>query len=134
MSAAPPLAERIATAFPGIGPVAPLRTLGSGFRSEVVETARGIAVKVGQIPDAGDDYAREWRALPVLAGGLTVPIPRPRWHAPPGAAFPALAYPVLPGRRPPRAGSAMLARTLGEFLAELHALPESVAHAAGLEP
>ncbi len=129
-----PLGARITRAFPGIGSVEPLRELGCGVRSHVVQTAGGVAVKVGRIADAADEYAREWRLLPVLASNLRVPIPSPRWHVPPTPDFPhgALAYPMLRGLAPPSNGSHGLAADLGNLLAELHALPRSVADEARL--
>ena len=128
------LAERIARAFPAIGRVEPLRELGSGARGDVVETPGGTVVKVARIPGVAPAYEYEWRALPVLAAHISVPIPRPRWRSLAGEVFPygALAYPVLRGGPPPEHGSEGLARDLGRLLAELHALPESVAAEAGL--
>ncbi len=128
------LAERIARAFPLIGRVEPLHELGSGVRSDVVETAGGFVVKIARTPGGTPAYEYEWRALSVLAGHLSVPVPRPRWRSLADEAFPfgALAYPRLHGRPPPERGSEALARDLGRLLAELHALPQSVARDAGL--
>ena len=121
------LAERITRAFPEIGQVEPLREVGLGARSRVVETAEGIAVKMGRVPAAAGAYENEWQALPVLASRLSVPIPAPRWRALPGDAFQhgALTYAMLRGLAPPETGSEALARDLGRLLAELHALPPS---------
>lgn len=128
------LAERIARAFPAIGAVEPLRQLGSGASGDVVETADGIVVKVARLAVPTAAYEPEWRACPVLATHLSVPIPLPRWRSMAGEVFPfgALAYPGLAGDPPPEYGSEGLAQDLGRFLAELHALPPSLAHDAGL--
>ena len=128
------LAERITRAFPEIGQVEPLREVGLGARSRVVETAEGIAGKMGRVPAAAGAYENEWRALPVRARHLSTAIPAPRWHALPGDAFQhgALTYAMLRGLAPPQTGSEALARDLGRLLAELHALPRSVADEAGL--
>ena len=93
------LAERITRAFPEIGQVEPLREVGLGARSRVVETAGGIAVKMGRVPAAASAYENEWRALPVLARHLSTAIPAPRWRALSGEPFQhgALAYPMLRG-------------------------------------
>ncbi len=128
------LAERVARAFPAIGRVEPLCQLGSGASGDVVETAEGIVVKVARIPGGVPAYEHEWRALPVLAPHLSVPIPRPRWRSASGDVFPfgALAYSKLAGYPPPEYGSKNLARDLGNLLAGLHSLPPSVAAEAGL--
>ena len=68
------LAERIARAFPLIGRVEPLHELGSGVRSDVVETAGGFVVKIARTPGGTPAYEYEWRALSVLAGHLSVPV------------------------------------------------------------
>ncbi len=128
------LGERIARAFPAIGPVEPLRQLGSGVSGDVVETAGGIVVKIARIEGPAPAYESEWRALPVLAAHLSVPVPRPRWRSLAGEVFPhgALAYPALRGSPPQERGSEGLARDLGKLLAELHALPRTVAREAAL--
>ena len=128
------LSEHIARAFPLIGQVEPLQELGSGVRSDVVETAGGFVVKIARTPGVTPAFEYEWRALSVLAGHLSVPVPRPCWRSLADEVFPfgALAYPVLRGHRPPAHGSEDLARDLGRLLAELHALPQSVAREAGL--
>ncbi|MCY3646329.1 MAG: hypothetical protein OXH07_05110 [Chloroflexi bacterium] len=100
------LAERITRAFPAIGRVEPLRELGSGASGDVVETAEGVVVKVARIAGLTAAYEPEWRALPVLAPHLSVPVPHPRWRSLAGEVFPhgALAYAMLPGHPPPGAG------------------------------
>ena len=129
-----PLGERIARAFPAIGPVEPLRKVGDGVRSDVFETSGGFVVKVARVPGPTPAYEPEWRSLPVLAPHVSVAIPRPRWRSLAGEVFPygALAYPMLRGHPPPEHGSDGLARDLGKLLAALHALPRSVASEAGL--
>ncbi len=122
--------------FPEVGPVGPLRVIGSGFRSVAVETSSGVVFLVGRSPDAADDYAKEWRIgrfLAVQLGGL---VPMPRWYAEPCAEFPhgALGYRKLPGVTPAWGvdAGAMFARDLGAFMARLHQLSVEEARAAGV--
>jgi aminoglycoside phosphotransferase (APT) family kinase protein len=126
----------IEATFPEMGRARPLRVLGSGFRSVAVETAGGVVVKVGLIPDAADDYAKEWRIGRFLAEHLRGIVPEPRWYAPPCAEFAhgAIAYRKLTGETPAWGADpgAAFARDLGAFMARLHAIPEESARKAGM--
>lgn len=53
------LAVAIERVFPELRPSRPLSLLGRGFRSVAVETPNGVVLRVGQSPDAAEDYARE---------------------------------------------------------------------------
>ena len=88
------LAEQIARAFPLIGQVEPLQELGSGVRSDVVETAGGFVVKIARTPGVTPAYEYEWRALSVLAGHLSVPVPHPRWRSLPARCSPSGRWPI----------------------------------------
>jgi aminoglycoside phosphotransferase (APT) family kinase protein len=80
----------------------------------------------------GADVLREARLLEVVAARVPIPVPRIRFA---DRTAGVLAYPLLPGRpllgRDPPAG---LARRLGAFLRELHAIdPAAVAGLAPVE-
>lgn len=132
--------DRLATAFerkfPELRPVRPLSVLGRGFRSMAVETPGGVVLRVGRLPDAADDYAKEWRMKSFLAGRAGGVLPRPRWYAEPCADFPhgALGYRKLPGDTPAWDvdPGAAFARDIGTFMARLHQLPIDEAEAAGV--
>jgi aminoglycoside phosphotransferase (APT) family kinase protein len=130
------LAAAIERRFPDLRPARPLRRFGSGFRSLAVETPAGVVLRVGRLPDAADDYAREWRIGGFLAQRLGPMLPKPRWYAEPCDEFPhgALGYRKLPGHAPAWGvdpGPAF-AHDLAEFMARLHAIPLSEARAAGM--
>jgi aminoglycoside phosphotransferase (APT) family kinase protein len=130
------IAAAAAQAFPDIGTIPPLRVLGSGFRSVAVETAGGFVLKVGLIPDAAQDYAKEWRIGRFLAEELPGIVPEPQWYAPPGERFAhgAIAYPKRPGETPAWGSDAgpAFARDVGAFMARLHAIPIDAAGKAGV--
>ena len=98
--------DRLATAFeqhlPDLRPVRPLSVLGRGFRSVAVETPGGVVLRVGQSPDAADDYTKEWQIGRFLAGHVPDLLPEPRWYIEPCPDFPhgALGYKKLPGDPP----------------------------------
>ncbi len=132
--------DRLASVFerhlPDLRPLRPLSVLGRGFRSVAVETPGGVVLRVGQSPDAANDYAKEWRIGRFLAGHVPDLLPEPRWYIEPCPDFPhgALGYRKLPGD-PPVWGvdpGAPFARDLGAFMACLHQLPVTEARAAGV--
>jgi len=132
--------DRLATAielkFPQLRPVRPLSVLGRGFRSVALETPGGVVLRVGQSPDAANDYAREWRIGRFLAEHMGDTLPEPRWYAEPGADFPygLLGYGKLVGETPAWGADpgAAFARDLGAFMARLHQLAVDEARAAGV--
>jgi macrolide phosphotransferase len=132
--------ERLATAverrFPDLGPVRPLSVLGRGFRSVALETAGGVVLRVGQSPDAAEDYAKEWRIGSFLAERLGDVLPEPRWYAEPCADFPygLLGYRKLLGDTPAWGADPgqAFARDLGAFMARLHQVDVDEAFAAGV--
>ena len=131
---------RLATAlerrFPELRPVRPLSVLGHGFRSVAVETPGGVVFRVGQLRDAADDYAKEWRMRHFVTARIGGVLPEPRWYAEPCADFPhgALGYRKLPGDTPVWGADpgGAFARDLGAFMARLHQLPVDEARASGV--
>lgn len=132
--------EQLATAverkFPDLRPVRPLSVLGRGFRSVALETPGGVVLRVGQSPDAAQDYAREWRIGRFLAERMGGILPEPRWYAEPCADFPhgLLGYRKLLGETPAWGVDAgpTFARDLGAFMARLHQLAVDEARSAGV--
>jgi macrolide phosphotransferase len=133
------LARVLPAAFPDLHPVAPIAVLGKGFRSFVVETPARVVIRVGLSQEALDGYALERRVLPFLRGYLDTPIPETGSFAAPreGLPFGAHAYPKLDGVGPAFGidapeGLKLLARDLGAFMAQLHAIPVAQARPAGI--
>lgn len=120
------IAAGLERTFPELRPVRPLWVLGRGFRSAAVETAGGKVLRVGLLPDAAYDYAKEWRMrrFVALLGSM---VPQPRWYAEPCKELPygALGYEKLPGETPVWGvdPGVEFARDLGAFMARLHELP-----------
>jgi hypothetical protein len=96
------LADALELRFPDLRPVRPLSVLGRGFRSLAVETAGGQVIRVGRLPEAAQDYARQWRIRHFIARHLAGLAPSPAWYAPPCAELPhgALGYAKLAGTPP----------------------------------
>jgi len=92
------LAVALQKAFPDIDQVSPLLLLGSGFGSLVVETPDGVVFRIARTAQAGAQFGRELRLLPVLEG-LPVAVPRPEWYIPASDDFPhgLMGYRKLPG-------------------------------------
>ena len=130
------ITRALPAAFPDLHPVAPLTVLGKGFRSLVVETPARIVIRVGLSRDALDGYRLERRVLPFLHDCLDAPIPDRGWFAAPqdGLPFGAHAYPKLDGDTPAFETNApeSLARDMGRFMAQLHAIPVDQAQRAGI--
>ena len=129
------LARVLSAAFPDLHPVAPLTELGKGFRSVAVETPARIVIRVGLSQEALDGYRLERRVLPFLHDYLDARIPDSGCFAAPrdGLPFGAHAYPKLDGAGPRFGLDAPepLARNLGTFMAQLHAIPVAQAQWAG---
>lgn len=130
----------LAQVFPDLGTVAPLRVLGEGFRSTVVETARGSVFRIGRNRAAAEGYAREVRLLPRLQGVVPAAVPDPRWHSHPSVHFPfgIMGYPRLQGTSLlpeilSHANVTQLASDVAAFLLALHRFPVEEAEALGLQ-
>lgn len=115
--------------FPTLSPLAPLRLLGSGFGSLVVETPGGIVFRIARTPEAGAQYAREARLLLAIED-FPLAIPRPEWLLSLADEFPygLVGYRKLPGQPPePQRQTPpereMLAVQIGEILLALQRIP-----------
>ena len=80
------LEKALQHAFPDLHVVAPLKAIGEGLGSAVVETAGGIVFRIGKNAQASEGYALEERLLPALRPRL--PVPDPRWRQEASARFP----------------------------------------------
>lgn len=132
-------AEDLRTVFPQLGTVGPLRVVGSGFGSIVVETAEGALFRIGKDKAVARAYAMESRLLPSLAARVPLPIPELRWYAGTSALFPSgvIGYPKLEGTpllpaSLSRLDAARIASDLGQFLVALHRFPVEEAKALGV--
>jgi aminoglycoside phosphotransferase (APT) family kinase protein len=85
--------------FADLRPVRPVRLLGSGFSSIVVETADEIVFKIAKTIEAAHSQAREARLLPFLHPLLPFPIPNPQRYIAASEDFPfgVIGYQKLPG-------------------------------------
>jgi aminoglycoside phosphotransferase (APT) family kinase protein len=109
---------------------APLRVLGAGFHSLVVETGDGVVFRVAKNREAMEGHAREAALLAALRARLPLVIPDPHWYTGPSALFPfgVIGYLKVPGMplepsRLMRADTSALAAALGAFLHALHFFP-----------
>jgi aminoglycoside phosphotransferase (APT) family kinase protein len=133
------LAADLRATFSGLRVAAPLRVLGAGFHSLVVETGDGIVFRVAKNREATEGHAREAALLPALRARLPLVIPDPRWYTGPSALFPfgVIGYRKVPGMplEPSRlmwADTSAVAAALGAFLHALHSFPAPEALALGV--
>jgi aminoglycoside phosphotransferase (APT) family kinase protein len=133
------IAADLRAVFPSLDQVAPVRRLGSGFGSVVVETAGGAIFRVARNAAAAAGQAKEARLLPVLQPRVSLSVPDPRWYAPPSTrfAFGVMGYPKLPGTpfKPAHlrhSDQTRIASDLGQFLRDLHRFPLAEAVTLGL--
>jgi aminoglycoside 2''-phosphotransferase len=131
------IGSNLYAAFPQLGVIEPLRLLGVGFRSIVVETG-GIVFRIAKNQDAANGYAKEM-LLPYLRPRVPVTVPDPRWYAGPSDIFPfgIMGYRALPGTslQPAHlawADVSRLASGIAAFLLALHRIPVDEALALGL--
>jgi aminoglycoside phosphotransferase (APT) family kinase protein len=125
--------------FPGLWVAGPLRVLGAGFHSLVVETGDGIVFRVAKNREATEGHAREAALLPALHARLPLVIPDPCWYTGPCARFPfgVIGYRKVPGipLEPSQfmeTDTSALATALGPFLHALHSFPAPEALALGV--
>lgn len=132
-------AEALRKAFPRIGAVAPLRRLGEGFSSLVVETAGAIVFRIGKNRLSAEGFAKEARLLPALASYLPISIPKPEWFVASSADFPygVMGYRKLPGQtlspdllRKENEGT--IAADVARLLVALHSFPVDRAEELGI--
>jgi aminoglycoside 2''-phosphotransferase len=117
--------------FADLRPVRPVRVLGSGFSSIVVETADEIVFKIAKTIEAAHSQAREARLLPFLHPLLPFPIPNPQRYIAASEEFPfgVIGYRKLPGvpldptRHVLTTEAAPLAQDIATFLYALHTVP-----------
>jgi hypothetical protein len=74
------LATDLSARFPDVTPVAPLKVLGSGFDSLVVETPNGVVFSIARDAETGARFNFERLLLDELAPRLPVSVPAPRWQ------------------------------------------------------
>jgi aminoglycoside phosphotransferase (APT) family kinase protein len=124
------LAADLSATFPGLRVAMPLRVLGVGFHSLVVETGDGIVFRVAKNREATEGPAREAALLPALRSHLSLATPDVRWYTGPCARFPfgVIGYPKVPGMpldpsRLTPADTSALAAASGAFLHALHSFP-----------
>lgn len=125
------LAVTLADTFPELSPVAPLRFLGEGFSSVVVETAGGVVFRIGKTSVVQVRYRKEARVLPLMQGSLPAMIPQPQWYIAQSEAFPhgLIGYVKLPGAEiDPEAiqtgvQAQAVAAGIGQFIAALQRIP-----------
>lgn len=123
--------------LPASGPV---RLVGEGYGSYAVSVDGRWIFRIARNAETLASHQREVAMLPLLRGGLPLPVPQPRWHCGPSEAFPfgVMGYPMLPGvpwtlDRTGQVDLAQVADQLAEFLSELHGFPLAAARNAGVE-
>ena len=85
--------------FPGLTGIAPLKRLDSGVSSLVVESSSGIVFRLGKNEAVAASYDREAQVLFRVRPYLDLPVPNPKWRAPPSrqALYGVFGYPKLAG-------------------------------------
>src|SRR5919198_5823523 len=131
------LADELGLRFPDARPIAPVKVLGSGFESRVIETPSGIVFKVARGPEARERLELECSLLREAATRLPVRVPVPQWQAFDLASAPhgIVGYKKLEGApldaAPLTGGRARtLGVQIGGFLAALHAVKPTELEAA----
>jgi aminoglycoside phosphotransferase (APT) family kinase protein len=134
------LADEIEAIAPDSRLLRPVVSLGSGFRSTVLQDAGGTVYLLGRTASVAKGYRYEVALLPTIREYLPCAVPDPHVVSGPTEGFPGgiLAYPGLGGcpMRWSDAGAGadgreQLAGDLGRFLAALHRVPQKAL--AGLE-
>ena len=133
------VAEALRRAFPGVGAVTPLRRIGEGFSSLVVETAGGLIYRIGKSRFSAEGFAKEVRLLPAIADYLPISIPDPEWFITSSEDFPhgVMGYRKLLGRSLSpdlirKENEASIAKDVARLLVALHGFPVEKAHELGI--
>ncbi len=74
------LASDLSVRFPDARPIAPVRVVGSGFESLVIESASGVVFRIARDADTAARFSLERLLLEELAPRLPVSVPSPRWQ------------------------------------------------------
>ena len=116
------IALGLRAAFPALADIEPLRIIGTGFGSTVIETANGLIFRLARHRRAAEGHRREARFLPALAQQFPVGVPAPRWHSGASARFPfgVIGYRKLPGI--PLQPTMLTATSVGALVNDIAAL------------
>lgn len=121
------IANALTAIFPELGEVQSISVLGEGYRSMVVETPEGDVFKIAKNWEASAGLVKEAQILPLIADGLSTPVPYPIWHDGRSNHFPfgVLGYPKLAGKPLCPAmlspvSSTEIANGVAQFLVSLH--------------
>jgi aminoglycoside phosphotransferase (APT) family kinase protein len=121
--------------FPSLRNPSPLRVIGSGFNSIVVETGGGTVFRIAKNSAAREGYEKETSCLPILAPNIPFLIPNPKWYSKSSAYFPfgVIGYDKIPGvplhpNVPNNQHLSLLARDTAKFLFALHHISPAGLH------
>jgi aminoglycoside 2''-phosphotransferase len=133
------LRDDLQAAFPHIQIAKPLRLLGFGFHSLVLETPHGMVFRIAKNWDATAGQAKEARLLPFLQTKLPVTVPSPQWYVGPCTLFPfgVIGYLKIGGitLQPHFLDDqfqASLVETCASFLYALHTIPSDEVQQLGI--
>lgn len=105
----------------------PVTVCAQGIDSLALDIGGSWIFKLPRNPDAEARLLREARLLNLLAGRVSVAVPRMQIYT--GDPLPPSAYDALKD-----AAKARLGEVLAQFYTDLHALPQAAARGAGAEP
>lgn len=119
--------------FPALGISSPLRVLGSGFNSVVIEVETATVFRIGKNSIAQRGYEKEHSCLSLLAPNIPFHIPNPKWYARSSTYFPfgVIGYDKIAGvpvqpNPPDPLNLNWLAHDTAKFLFALHCLSPHV--------
>lgn len=119
--------------FPSLRIASPLRVIGSGFNSLVIEAGGTIVFRIGKNSAAQAGYMKEVNCLSKIAPNLPFLIPDPQWHIKSSRHFPfgIIGYHKVPGLPlhptvPNHPNLSRLAVDTAKFLFELHCISPGV--------
>ena len=120
--------------FPSLNIPSPLRIIGSGFNSTVVEAGGETIFRIGRNSIAQEGYKKEIACLSIIASGIPFLIPDPKWYIRSSTYFPfgVIVYDKIPGlpltpNLPNNMGLSLLAGDTAKFLFALHQIsPDSL--------
>lgn len=113
--------------FPSLNIPSPLRVIGSGFNSTVVEAGGETVFRIGKNSIAQKGYKKEIACLSIIASGIPFLIPNPKWYIRSSTYFPfrVIGYDKIPGlplppNLPNNTDLSLLAGDTAKFLFALH--------------